>query len=338
MVIRDKVQCHNHPATCPNDTLALSVDQLGPGQPNVKWNSAALNAGWLSPTGYYSVPEAWSHTSSDTSGGGPCRNATSVALAANVARTRAVAILRTVPDGEGVAASLPLQYGIHRPWVHTVDAEVILYLLRHADHEQTTGVPAGAAKRVNQMPQKWLQDGPRVRGQHTEHPFWFAQATSNHSDALLHKADWAASRDTFLQNMPPGPGHAQLIVAGSYGHLELPPPTTRRRIQGTRPWARPTPQPTSTPGISPRRPATTVRCGPGTTTRRCNADSESGRSGSLASPSSQSHASSAPIRGYSGPTTGRWYKKPPATSRPEQGAVGRLEALRRRRVDRGFPF
>ena len=48
-----------------------------------------------------------------------------------------------------MAASLPLHYGAHRPWVHTVDAEVILHLLRHADRERTTGVPAGAAKVVN---------------------------------------------------------------------------------------------------------------------------------------------------------------------------------------------
>ena len=57
-----------------------------------------------------------------------------------------------VPDGEGVAAPLPLQYGDHLPWVHTVDAEVILHLLQHADRGRATGVPAGAAKVVNQMP------------------------------------------------------------------------------------------------------------------------------------------------------------------------------------------
>ena len=39
-------------------TLALSVDQLAPGYPDVKWHSAALNAGWLSLTGYYCVPAA----------------------------------------------------------------------------------------------------------------------------------------------------------------------------------------------------------------------------------------------------------------------------------------
>ena len=64
-------------------------------------------------------------------------------------------------------------------------------------------------------------------GQHNEHPFWFAQATPHHSDALLHKADPAASQDTVLQNMPPGPGQAQLIVIGSDGYLELWPPTMR---------------------------------------------------------------------------------------------------------------
>ena len=129
--------------------------------------------------------------------------------------------------GEGVAASLPLQYGAHRLCVHTVDAEVILHLLRHADRERTTGVPAGAAKVVNQMPLRWLRDGLRVRGQHAGHPFSYVRATSHHSDTLLHKADWAASQDTVLQNRPPGPSHAQLIVAGHDGHLDLRPPTMR---------------------------------------------------------------------------------------------------------------
>ena len=132
-----------------------------------------------------------------------------------------------MPDGEGVAASLPLHYGAHRPWVHTVDAEVILHLLRHADRERTTGVPAGAAKVVNQMPLRWLRDGLCARGVHAGHPFWYVRATSHHSDALLHKADWAASQDTVLQNTPPDPGHAQLIVAGRDGHLDLRPPTMR---------------------------------------------------------------------------------------------------------------
>ena len=132
-----------------------------------------------------------------------------------------------MPDGEGVAASLPLQYGAHRPWVHTVDAEVILHLLRHADCERTTGVPAGAAKVVNQMPLRWLRDGLCARGRHAGHPFWYVRATSHHSDALLHKADWAASQDTVLQKTPPDPGHAQLIVAGRDGHLDLRTPTMR---------------------------------------------------------------------------------------------------------------
>ena len=43
--------------------------------------------------------------------------------------------------------------------------------------------------------------------------------------ALLHRADWAASRDTVLQNTPPGPSRAQLIIAGHDGHLDLRPPT-----------------------------------------------------------------------------------------------------------------
>ena len=77
------------------------------------------------------------------------------------------------------------------------------------------------------MPLRWLRDGLRARGQHTEHPFWCARATSHHSDALPHKADWAASQDTVLQNTPPGPSHAQLIVAGHAGNLDLRPPAMR---------------------------------------------------------------------------------------------------------------
>ena len=190
------------------------MHQLTPGHPDVRWHSADLNAGWLSPTRYYCMPEAWGHTSSDASGGGPCRHATSVPLAAYLTRTWAVAISGTLPDGEGFAASLHLQYGIHRPLIHTVDTNVILHLLRHADREGATGVPAGGAKVVDQMPLRCLQKGLRVRGKYTGHPFWFDRATSHHSDALLHKADWAGSQDTLLQKTPPDPTNAQLIIAG----------------------------------------------------------------------------------------------------------------------------
>ena len=222
-----EIRPHDHPAISHGDTRAQSVDPLTPSHPDVRWHSADLNAGWLSPTGYYWIPEAWGHTSSDASGGRPCKHATSVALAADLTRTWMVAISGTVPDGEGVAASLPLQYGAHRPWVHTVDAEVILHLLRQADREQTTGVPAGAVKVVNQMPLRWLRDGLCAQGRHAGHPFWYVRATSHHSDALVHKADLAASQDTVLQNTPPDTGHAQLIVAGRDGHLDLRPPTMR---------------------------------------------------------------------------------------------------------------
>ena len=227
MITGAEIRLHDHAAVCPGDTRALGVDQLTPGRPDVQWHSADLNAGWLSSTRYYWIPEVWGHTSSDASGGGPCKHATTVALAADLTRTWVVAISGTVPDGEGVAASLPLQYGAHRPWVHTVDAEVILHLLRHADRERITGVPAGAAKVVNQMPLRWLREGLRARGQHTGHPFWYVRATSDHRDTLLHKADWAASHDTVLQNTFPGPSHAQLIVAGHDRHLDLQPPTMR---------------------------------------------------------------------------------------------------------------
>ena len=50
------------------------------------------------------------------------------------------------------------------------------------------------------MPLRWLRDGLCARGQHAGHPFWYVRATSHHSDALLHKGDWAASQDTVLQN------------------------------------------------------------------------------------------------------------------------------------------
>ena len=227
MIAGAEIRLHDHPAISPGDTGALSVDQLTPSHPDVRWHSADLNAGWLSPTGYYWIPEAWGHTSSNASGGGSCKHATSVALAAYLTRTWAVAISGTVPDGEGVAASLPLQYGAHRPWVHTVDAQVIIHLLRHADRERTTGVPAGAAKVVNQMPLRWIRDGLCARGRHAGHPFWYVRAISHHSDALLHKVGWAASQDTVLQNTPRDPGHAQLIVTGRDGHLDLRPPTMR---------------------------------------------------------------------------------------------------------------
>ena len=130
-----EVQLHGHPAICPDNTRTLNVDQLTPGNPGVRWHSTDLNAGWLSPTGYYWIPEAWGHTSSDASGGEPCRHTTSVGLAADLTRTSAVAISGTMPNREGMAASLPLQYGIHRSWIHTVDAEVIVHLLRHADSQ-----------------------------------------------------------------------------------------------------------------------------------------------------------------------------------------------------------
>ena len=178
-------------------------------------------------------PGGLGHTSSDASGGGACKHATSIALAADLTRTWAVTISGTVPDGEGVAASLPLQYGANQPWVHMMDAEVILLLLRHADRERATGDAARAAKVVNQMPLRWLRDGLRARGQHAGHLFWYARSTSHHSDALLHKADWAASQDTVLQNTPPGPSHAQLIVAGHDGQLD-PRPLTMRTLGAIR--------------------------------------------------------------------------------------------------------
>ena len=34
------------------------MDQLTASHPDVRWHSADLKAGWLSPTGYYLIPEA----------------------------------------------------------------------------------------------------------------------------------------------------------------------------------------------------------------------------------------------------------------------------------------
>ena len=187
------------------------MDQLTPATPTSKGTSPTSTQRGSAPPGSTGSRRPGA---SDASGGGPCRHATSVALAADLIRTWAVAISGTVPNGERMTASLSLQYGIHRPWIHTVDAEVILHLLRHADRERATGVPAGGAKVVHQMPLLWLPGGFRP---HTEHPFWFARTTSHHSDALLQRADWAAPQDTVLQNTPPGPSHAQLIIAGHDG-------------------------------------------------------------------------------------------------------------------------
>ena len=77
------------------------------------------------------------------------------------------------------------------------------------------------------MPLRWLWDGLCARGRNARHLFWYVRATSHYSDALLHKADWAASQDTVLQSTPPDPSHAQLIVAGHDGHLDLRPSTMR---------------------------------------------------------------------------------------------------------------
>ena len=94
------------------------------------------------------------------------------------------------------------------------------------------------------MPLRWLWDSLHVQGQHTERPFWFARATSHHSDALLHRADCAASQDTVLQKTPPGPSHAQLIIAGHDGHLNLQ-PSPLRTLSTVAPRAH-------TPGRGPR--------------------------------------------------------------------------------------
>ena len=45
-----EIRLHNHPAISSGDTRALSVDQLTLSHSDVRWHSADLNAGWLSPT------------------------------------------------------------------------------------------------------------------------------------------------------------------------------------------------------------------------------------------------------------------------------------------------
>ena len=60
-----------------------------------------------------------------------------------------------------------------------MDAEVILHLLRHVDHEMSTRLPTAAAKVVNQQPLAWIREGLEYRKLHPEHPFWYARATSH---------------------------------------------------------------------------------------------------------------------------------------------------------------
>ena len=64
-IVGAEIRLHDHPAIRPGNTRARSVDQLTPSHPDVRWHCAGLNAGWLSPTGYYWIPEAWGHTCSD---------------------------------------------------------------------------------------------------------------------------------------------------------------------------------------------------------------------------------------------------------------------------------
>ena len=82
-----EVRFSDHPAVHLDSRMALGVDKLVPSHPDVKWHSAFLNTGWLNPMGYYLIPEAWGHTSSDASGGGPHTHATGMALASDLTRT-----------------------------------------------------------------------------------------------------------------------------------------------------------------------------------------------------------------------------------------------------------
>ena len=189
------------------------MDQLTPGHPDVRWHPAALNAGWLSPTGYYWIPEACSHTSFDASGGGPCRHADSVALAAIPTCTWAVAILGTVPDGEGMAASLPLQYGTHRTWVHTVVAEVILHLLQHADRERATGVPRARQRRSTRCSCSGLRTARACAGTTSStHSGLPGRSPTTETRCCTKRTGWH-------------PSQIQLIIADHDGHLDLRPPT-----------------------------------------------------------------------------------------------------------------
>ena len=130
-----------------------------------------------------------------------------------------------------------------------------------------------------------------------------------------------------------GSSHAQLIIVRDDGHLDLRPPTMRtlgaiaQRAQTdhalTHRGHTPLGAAHATAYVHARDLTATA------TTRRCNAGSASGRSGSPASSSSRSRASSAatrrrprctgtwgaPTHGSSGPTTARRCKRQPATSR-----------------------
>ena len=95
-----EIRLHDHPAVRPGNTRALSADQLTPGRPDIRWHSADLNAGWLSPTGYYWIPEAWGHTSSDD-GGDPASTPTALlSLPTSPARGRWPSRARC-PTGRG---------------------------------------------------------------------------------------------------------------------------------------------------------------------------------------------------------------------------------------------
>ena len=50
-IARAEIRLNHHPGISPGDNRALSVDQLTPSHPDVRWHSADLNAGWSAPPG-----------------------------------------------------------------------------------------------------------------------------------------------------------------------------------------------------------------------------------------------------------------------------------------------
>ena len=149
--------------------------------------------GMAQPHKYHWILEAWGHTFSKASGGGPCRQATNIALGADLSRMWVLAIPGTVPDGEGLAASIPPLYGIHGLWVHTVDAQVILHLLQHADCKRTRGVPRAQRRRSTRWPCSGFRTACACANDTLSTHSGLPGPHPTTATRSLHKADWAAS-------------------------------------------------------------------------------------------------------------------------------------------------
>ena len=124
-----EVWFHDHPAACPDSMLALVMDQLPPPRPRRPVALRGPQCGGAQPHWVLLAPRGLrphilrcvrERAMQASHGRRPCGHLCPHA--------------GTVPDREGMPASLPLQYGTYRSWVHTVDAEVIVQLLPHANH------------------------------------------------------------------------------------------------------------------------------------------------------------------------------------------------------------